>query len=179
MTDGYRARALTEADAAQIAGWRYAPPYELHDSAPADATRELLAATAAYYADPIHRYFAVDGEAGVFLGFGCFGVEAQVRGYDYTQTNALEIGFGMRPDVYAIIQPTLVIRGDADAPVPAASSQLLADSLPNATLIVLPGAGHIPTLTRPAEVAQAMADDGRRWQAMADFIEQIETAQPD
>ena len=98
MENGYRVRGLTRADAEAIATWRYPAPYDIYDSAPADASRELLAATAAYYADPIHAYFAVDDEMGNFLGFGCFGVEAQVPGYNYAQEDALDIGFGMRPD---------------------------------------------------------------------------------
>jgi len=89
---------LTQADAEEIAHWRYPAPYDIYDSAPAEATRELFAATAAYYADPAHNYFAVDDETGRFLGFGCLGVEAQVPGYDYTQTDALDIGFGLRPE---------------------------------------------------------------------------------
>ena len=95
---GYPTRRLTWADAEQIARWCYPAPYDIYDSAPPDASRELLAATAAYYADPIHNYFAVDDEAGDLLGFGCLGPEAQVPGYDYAQTQALDIGFGMRPD---------------------------------------------------------------------------------
>lgn len=98
MANGYRVRRLTQKDAEEIARWRYPAPYDCYDSAPADASRELLAATAAYYADPAHSYFAVDDEIGEFLGFGCFGVEAQVPGYDYSQTDALDIGFGLRPD---------------------------------------------------------------------------------
>lgn len=62
----------------------------------------------------------------------------------------------LRADVHAIQQPTLVIHGDADALVPVAASRLLAESLPNATLTVLPGAGHVPTLTRPQEIADAI-----------------------
>jgi pimeloyl-ACP methyl ester carboxylesterase len=36
------------------------------------------------------------------------------------------------------------------------ASQRLAQRLPNATLITLPGAGHVPTMTRPLEVARAI-----------------------
>ena len=98
MENRYRVRALTQGDAEQIARWRYPAPYDFYDSAPANASRELLAATAAYYADPLHAYFAVDDETGSFLGFGCFGVEAQISGYDYSEQDALDIGFGMCPD---------------------------------------------------------------------------------
>jgi pimeloyl-ACP methyl ester carboxylesterase len=45
--------------------------------------------------------------------------------------------------------PALVIHGSRDAITPLASSQKLAALLPNATLAVLDGAGHVPTVTRP------------------------------
>ncbi len=98
MENGYQVRGLTRADAEAIATWRYPAPYDIYDSAPAGAQWEMLAATAAYYADPAHHYFAIDDESGELLGFGCFGMEAQVLGYDYTESDALDIGFGMRPD---------------------------------------------------------------------------------
>jgi ribosomal-protein-alanine N-acetyltransferase len=94
----YRMRALNQVDVEAIARWRYPAPYDVYDSAPVDASSELLAATAAYYADAAHNYFAVDDETGELLGFGCFGVEAQVPGYDYSEQDTLDIGLGMRPD---------------------------------------------------------------------------------
>lgn len=94
----WRVRPLTATDTAQIARWRYPPPYDIYDSAPPDASPDALAAIAADYLNPAQGYFGVANETGGFLGFGCFGLEAQVPGYDYTQENALDIGFGMRPD---------------------------------------------------------------------------------
>jgi len=49
--------------------------------------------------------------------------------------------------------PTLVIHGSRDAITPMASSEKLAALLPNARLVVAEGAGHVPTVTRPAWVA--------------------------
>ncbi len=60
----------------------------------------------------------------------------------------------LRPDVSRIAQPTLILHGEADALVPLQSAQWLAQTLPNAHLVILPGAGHVPTLTRPHAVAQ-------------------------
>lgn len=94
----WRVRPLTEDEAAQIACWRYPPPYHIYDSAPPDPSSLTLAEIAAYYLEPAHDYFGVEDAMGHFLGFGCFGVEAQVPGYDYTQEDALDIGFGMRPE---------------------------------------------------------------------------------
>ena len=64
----------------------------------------------------------------------------------------------LRGELPNISQPTLVIHGDADAIVPIARGRELAAALPNARLVVLPGAGHVPTLTRPAEVAREIED---------------------
>ena len=50
--------------------------------------------------------------------------------------------------------PALLIHGSADVIVPPASSQALAQLLPDAELHLLPGLGHVPLCTRPALVAQ-------------------------
>ena len=60
----------------------------------------------------------------------------------------------LRADLPRITQPTLILHGELDALVPVAAARELADTLPNAKLIVLPGAGHVPTVTRPQEVAR-------------------------
>lgn len=54
--------------------------------------------------------------------------------------------------------PTLVIHGTADAIVPFAIGEWMAASIPDATLVPLEGAGHVPTLTRPREVVGAIED---------------------
>ena len=60
----------------------------------------------------------------------------------------------LRPQLGRITQPTLILHGEADAIVPVAEARRLAASLPNATLIVISGAGHVPTLTHPDEVVR-------------------------
>ena len=40
--------------------------------------------------------------------------------------------------------PTLVLSGDLDTNVPTPSSQMVADEFPNATLVIIEGAGHTP-----------------------------------
>ncbi len=64
----------------------------------------------------------------------------------------------IRPILPTIRQPTLVLHGELDAIVPIAQGRALAQTLPHAEFQALAGAGHVPTLTRPAEVAQAMAE---------------------
>lgn len=62
----------------------------------------------------------------------------------------------LRPDLARITQRTLIIHGDADAILPLAAARQLAATLPNAQLVILEGVGHVPTLTRPQEVARAI-----------------------
>ena len=62
-------------------------------------------------------------------------------------------GVDLRADLPQITQPALILHGEADALVPLAAARWLAETLPQAELVTLPGAGHVPTLTRPQEVA--------------------------
>ena len=52
--------------------------------------------------------------------------------------------------------PVLVITGDDDRIVPTADSIRLAGELPNAELVVIPAAGHVPHEERTAEFMQAI-----------------------
>ena len=52
--------------------------------------------------------------------------------------------------------PTLVIYGDKDSEAAINNCKYLANTIPNATLKVVKGAGHVPILTRPYEVVAAM-----------------------
>ncbi len=50
-----------------------------------------------------------------------------------------------------IVAPTLVLHGDRDALTPPANARLLADAIPDATLALVPGAGHAYLLEQPQE----------------------------
>ena len=63
-------------------------------------------------------------------------------------------GVDIRPDIPAIAQPTLVLHGENDRIVTLEESTWLANALRNARLAVIPGAGHVPTVTFPAEIAR-------------------------
>lgn len=65
----------------------------------------------------------------------------------------LVAGIDLRPDLSRITLPTLLLHGDQDAVVPLAEAEALARALPLADLVVLRGAGHVPSLTRPQAVA--------------------------
>jgi pimeloyl-ACP methyl ester carboxylesterase len=52
--------------------------------------------------------------------------------------------------------PTLVLCGDKDRLTPVHNSHVMADALPDAELVVVPGAGHMVMLERPAVVNGAL-----------------------
>jgi pimeloyl-ACP methyl ester carboxylesterase len=52
--------------------------------------------------------------------------------------------------------PTLVLCGDRDRITPVHNSELMADALPDAESVVVPGAGHMVMLERPAVVNGAL-----------------------
>jgi pimeloyl-ACP methyl ester carboxylesterase len=61
------------------------------------------------------------------------------------------------PPVLADVRvPTLIVHGTADAIVPAMAGRFLAKSIPGAKLLELDGVGHLPTLTRPRELVDAI-----------------------
>jgi 3-oxoadipate enol-lactonase len=55
-----------------------------------------------------------------------------------------------------IRMPTLVIVGDEDASLPVACSREIAAAIPGATLVIVPGAGHLSSLEQPGAVTEAM-----------------------
>jgi pimeloyl-ACP methyl ester carboxylesterase len=54
--------------------------------------------------------------------------------------------------------PALVIVGDEDRSLPPAYSRQIAAALPQASLLVVPGAGHLSNLEQPQAVTAAMLD---------------------
>jgi pimeloyl-ACP methyl ester carboxylesterase len=72
----------------------------------------------------------------------------------YQMANSLDL----RPQLPKLNVPTLIIHGEADVIVLPEEAQWLAQTLPNARLVMLPGAGHVPTMTRSQQVADAIGD---------------------
>ena len=60
------------------------------------------------------------------------------------------------PDWSSIGVKTLVIHGEHDAIVPLSAGEMVAGAIPDSSLVVIPGAGHIPSMTRPGEVVTAI-----------------------
>jgi pimeloyl-ACP methyl ester carboxylesterase len=61
--------------------------------------------------------------------------------------------FDARPWLGAIRAPTLVLGGSEDRVAPPAQLRALHAAIPGSTLALIDGAGHVPSGTRPAEVA--------------------------
>lgn len=59
-------------------------------------------------------------------------------------------------DPSQITVPTLILHGTADAIVPIEESRRLAQLLPDAELVEFEGSGHVPVMTRPDEVVDAI-----------------------
>ena len=60
-------------------------------------------------------------------------------------------------DKRKIMQPTLIIHGTEDIVVPIESSRALNELIPDSELVELSGCGHVPTMTRPVEVYEAIS----------------------
>lgn len=78
------------------------------------------------------------------------GAEAAARLYEAMQ------GVDLRPYASSIVQPTLLLHGDADRVAPLSAAEWLASQIPRSHLHVIAGAGHVPTVTRPRVVAEAI-----------------------
>lgn len=66
-------------------------------------------------------------------------------------------GFDVRERVAAIQPPTLVLTGEADRLTPPAYAEFLAEQLPNATLRLIPDAGHFVMLERPEVTTEVLS----------------------
>lgn len=60
--------------------------------------------------------------------------------------------------LHTLSQPTLVLAGDDDPVVPMLNGRILAWRIPDATLHVVEGGGHLFVLERPAEIADLVTD---------------------
>jgi pimeloyl-[acyl-carrier protein] methyl ester esterase len=62
----------------------------------------------------------------------------------------------VRAALHAAATPTLVLHGDADPVCPPGAAHALAGAIPRARLLLVPGAGHAPFLSRPGAVVDAL-----------------------
>lgn len=75
-----------------------------------------------------------------------------------------------RPDSTSMLNqiqvPTLIIHGQDDQIIPVAEAKAMAKEIPNAELVIIPGAGHVPNLEQPDSYNDAVID----------FLDSVESA---
>jgi pimeloyl-ACP methyl ester carboxylesterase len=104
-----------------------------------------------YLADTPHRAEILDLCMEMALSLGPATFAAQSR------------ALADRPDQTAILAayrgPALVLMGEHDVLCPRPRHDLMHALMPQSRLVIIPGAGHLPTLEKPAETMAAL----RRW----------------
>ncbi len=118
---------------------------------------DLVAAMRADWPGYVHRFVAAclpEADTGHLHRYAAntllpAGPEAAVR---ISQAHV-----GIAPELEAVPVPTLVVHGSHDRIAPLAGARELADRIPGARLVVLDGAGHVPIVSRPDEVAAEIA----------------------
>lgn len=83
-----RLTSLTSADAEQISGWRYDPPYDIYNVPLEDSARMT---------DPAQRFSAIR-DKDELIAYVCLGGEARVKGLR-ARSGTEDLGFGLRPDL--------------------------------------------------------------------------------
>jgi len=113
----------------------------------------------------------VDGLAAAMLARGAsVAARARLRGMieataPETVVAALE-GMARRPDrtglLATISVPTLVLAGEEDRLAPPAVAEAMAALIPDSTLVIVPGAGHMAPVEAPDQVSEALRQFWRR-----------------
>lgn len=71
-------------------------------------------------------------------------------------------GMAVRPDVTprlaSITAPALIVTSSDDAVIPPAESQKMAAAIKGATLVEIPGAGHLPNMEQPTAFNKAVSE---------------------
>jgi pimeloyl-ACP methyl ester carboxylesterase len=104
-----------------------------------------------YLADTPHRAEILDlcMEMALSLGPATFAAQSRALAGRPDQTATLAAFRG----------PALVLMGEHDIPCPKPRHDLMHALMPQSRLVIIPGAGHLPTLERPNETTAAL----RRW----------------
>ena len=77
----------------------------------------------------------------------CAASDSAIRLVDYSY------GVDLRLSLASIQIPTLIFHGTQDVIVPQSESEYAASQIPNSKLHLFQGAGHVPTMTHPHELA--------------------------
>jgi pimeloyl-ACP methyl ester carboxylesterase len=83
---------------------------------------------------------------------------ARVPEATYRATLKGLVTFDRRADLPRITAPALLVAGERDTTAPARTMRRMAEAMPRARLVVIPGAGHLIHLERPAAFNAALAE---------------------
>jgi len=95
-------------------------------------------------------------------------VRSMVEGTRYETMVAAIEGMRERPDRSALLPtinvPSLVGGGERDALIPSTAVKALAEQIPGARTVMVPGVGHLPPIERPSAVNEALMElfEGRK-----------------
>lgn len=84
---------LNQANAREIAGWYYDPPYDFYNLNANEIEQNIK-----YFLAPQNKFYSIFEESTEFVGFCSFGKDGQVPGGDYS-TPGLDIGMGISPSL--------------------------------------------------------------------------------
>jgi pimeloyl-ACP methyl ester carboxylesterase len=135
------------------AGWKGSLPAD-EVAARLEAGRQMLAAPAETFDPTLPGLFAGEPPA-AFVPL-LEEIAADVRPDGLETQLSLMAEADQRELLPRIAVPTLLIWGELDARSPLGVARQFQDAIPEAELIVIPGAGHVCQLERPAQVNEAI-----------------------
>ena len=137
------------------AGWKGSLPAEEVRARVAGA-RQMLAAPAEEFDPTLPGLFAGDPPA-EFVAL-LEEVAASVRPPSLRTQLSLMAETDLRDLLPRIAVPTLLIWGELDARSPLSVARQFEQAIPNATLVVIPGSGHVSNLERPDRFNEAVRE---------------------
>ncbi len=128
---------------------------EMREWRRATAERLLREGMGPYAAEVLHKMVSRGAPPEVIMQ-----VLGMMRGTDPEGAAAALRGRAERPDYVAMLAevavPALVVVGAADEFTPVADARQMSDAIPDAALVVVEGAAHMPNLERPADFDEAL-----------------------
>jgi proline iminopeptidase len=122
-------------------------------------TADPIATCREFFALYTKQFFVtLDGQARR-RGSSCDGPPEGIRNY-FVVNDATFASLGdwdFRPLLKRLTMPAMVIEGELSIPSTVESARIMAASLPNATLVLVPNAGHYPQVERPEVFFPAVA----------------------
>jgi pimeloyl-[acyl-carrier protein] methyl ester esterase len=135
-------------------GWPHAVPARTVEAIAQRVRRDPARAFARFFGG----MFA-EGELDAAAAAGAEALRAAIPAPDQAAALAgLQIlaAADLRASAPGLDLPTLVLHGEADPICPAAAGRALAAAIPGARLVLFPGAGHAPFLSRPGPFLEAL-----------------------